>query len=87
MVVDSSSVIEKETKLTIRLPRVLLDNASHYAREHGTTVPRLIVEYLRRIPTGDEMLEHAPIVKGLTGTLSSRLTSKDYEIHLEDKYG
>ena len=39
----------QETKLTVRLPRELLENAKRYARKQNTTVTNLIGEYLRRI--------------------------------------
>lgn len=77
----------EETKLTIRLPRPLLDNVKQYARQHNTTLTNLISEYLRRIPSQEELLNQAPTVKRLTGTLSAELTPEDYKSHLEDKYG
>jgi hypothetical protein len=77
----------QETKLTIRLPRILLDNVKLYARQHNTTLTNLISEYLRRIPAQEELLNQAPSVKRLTGTLSAELTAEDYKTHLEEKYG
>jgi hypothetical protein len=75
------------TKLTIRLPFSLLENAKSYAAAHNTTLTHLIGEYLRRIPARDELLDQAPIVKRLTGTLSAQWTPEDYKKHLEEKYG
>ena len=77
----------QETKLTIRLPRILLENVKLYARQHNTTLTNLISEYLRRIPAQEELLNQAPTVKRLTGTLSAELTTEDYKTHLEEKYG
>jgi len=77
----------QETKLTIRLPFSLLENAKHYASKHNTTLTNLISEYLRRIPAQEELLEQAPNVRRLTGTLSASLTPEDYQKHLEEKYG
>jgi hypothetical protein len=77
----------QETKLTIRLPRSLLDNVKKYARKHNTTLTSLISEYLRRVPAEEELLDQAPTVRRLSGTLSAGLSSEDYKKHLEEKYG
>ncbi len=77
----------EETKLTIRLPRTLLENAKRYARQHNTTLTQLISEYLYRIPVGEDLLDQAPMVKRLSGSLSPDLTPEDYKSHLEEKYG
>ena len=75
-----------EPKLTVRVPRDLLDNAKKYAAQHNTTLTDLIKAYLRRIPA-QFPLEDAPIVRRLSGTLSPDLNVQDYKKHLEEKYG
>ncbi len=77
----------EETKLTIRLPRKLLENAKRYAREQNTTLTQLINEYLYHIPAPISALENAPIVRRLSGTLSGNVSITDYKKHLEQKYG
>lgn len=77
----------QETKLTIRLPRKLLENAKRYARQQNTTLTQLINEYLYHIPTPFDALEEAPIVRRLSGTLSQTVSEEDYKKHLEEKYG
>ena len=77
----------QETKLTIRVPRELLENAKRYARKQNTTVTTLISEYLRRMPTSIDVLQEAPIVKRLSGTLSKNVSVVDHKKHLEAKYG
>ena len=77
----------QETKLTIRLPRELLDNAKKYARKQNTTLTNLIGEYLRRMPSSMDVLQEAPIVRRLSGTLSKNITVVDYKKHLDAKYG
>ena len=76
-----------ETKLTVRVPRHLLANAKRYARAHQTTLTELISAYLQRIPSESEILDHAPVVRRLTGLLSPDVSTEDYKKHLEDKYG
>ncbi len=75
-----------ETKLTIRVPRDLVENAKHFAAENHTTLTNLIEAYLRRIPV-EHSLENAPIVKRLSGTLTADVTLEDYKKHLDEKYG
>jgi hypothetical protein len=75
------------TKLTVRVPRKLLENAKHYASTHNTTLTELISAYLQRIPTESELLDSAPVVRRLTGLLSADVSVDDYKKHLEEKYG
>ena len=39
-----------QTKLTVRVPRDLLENVKRYAAQNNTTLTNLIEAYLRRIP-------------------------------------
>lgn len=75
----------QETKLTVRLPRDLLENAKRYAKENNTTLTALLEAYLRRVPSWAP-LENAPIVRRLSGILSRNVTIDDYKKHLEEKY-
>lgn len=76
-----------DTKLTVRVPKHLLENAKRYAHAHQTTVTELITAYLQQVPTGSEVLDHAPIVRRLTGLLSPQVSPEDHKKHLEEKYG
>jgi hypothetical protein len=76
-----------DTKLTVRVPRHLLTNAKRYAQAHQTTLTELISAYLQQIPSESKVLDHAPVVRRLTGLLSSNVSIDDYKKHLEDKYG
>jgi post-segregation antitoxin (ccd killing protein) len=76
----------QETKLTVRVPRDLLENFKRYAANNNTTLTNLIEAYLRAIPA-PKTLENAPIVRKLSGSLSQGVSVKDYRKHLEDKYG
>ena len=76
----------QKTKLTVRVPRDLLENIKRYAAENNTTLTDLIEAYLRRIPS-QRQLENAPIVRRLSGTLSPEVTIQDYRQHREEKYG
>lgn len=76
----------RDTKLTVRVPRDLLENVKRYAAHNNTTLTALIEAYLRRIPTQGD-LENAPIVRRLSGILSQDVSIQDYREHLEEKYG
>jgi hypothetical protein len=76
-----------ETKLTVRVPRRILENAKRYARENNTTLTELISTYLQQIPDAAIGLEDAPIVRRLTGSISPDVTVDDYKKHLDEKYG
>jgi hypothetical protein len=80
------SDVMQNTKLTVRVPRELLENVKQYAAQNNTTLTALIEAYLRRIPTQGE-LEKAPIVRRLSGFLSQDVSIQDYQEHLEEKYG
>jgi hypothetical protein len=77
----------EKAKLTVRVPRDLLDGAKRYANEHDTTLTRLVSEYLRQLGTQGDLLADAPVVRRLSGTLSPDASIDDYRKYLEEKYG
>ena len=76
----------QDTKLTVRVPKDLLENVKRYAKQNDTTLTALIEAYLRRIPAQGPF-EDAPIVRRLSGTLSQNVTLQDHKDHLAEKYG
>jgi hypothetical protein len=77
----------ENTKLTVRVPVDVLQRAKQYAQEHDTTLTRLISEYLRQLPLEGDPLAQAPIVRRMSGLLSSGVSIDDYKAYLEEKYG
>ena len=77
----------EKTKLTVRIPRDVLEGAKRYARENRTTLTRLISEYLRQLTAQNDPLANAPIVQRLSGTLSRDVSVEDYREYLELKHG
>ena len=75
------------TKMTVRVQKDLLERAKLYAKEHDTTLTRLITAYLSQLELGDDSLAGAPIVRRLSGSLSPDVSLEDYHQHLESKYG
>jgi hypothetical protein len=77
----------EKTKLTVRLPRELVEGAKKYAEEHDTTLTRLVSEYFRQLGAEDHLLTDAPIVRRLSGILTQEAMIEDYHQYLEEKYG
>jgi hypothetical protein len=77
----------QDTKLTIRVPRDVLEGAKDYAHRNRTTLTRLVSEYLRRLGAERDPLAEAPTVRRLAGALSPRASVDDYRVYLEEKYG
>ncbi len=75
-----------DTKLTVRLPRETLDEAKRYAREHDTSVSRLVITHLEHLRRTDDLLADAPITRRLVGALAPEATIQEYRDYLERKY-
>jgi len=74
------------TKMTVRVPKLLLERAKQYAGEHDTTLTRLITAYLVQLELDGDPLANAPIVTRLSGSLSQNVSVEGYYQHLEEKY-
>jgi hypothetical protein len=77
----------QDTKLTIRVPRDVLEGAKGYAHRNRTTLTRLVSEYLRRLADEKSVLAEAPTVRRLAGVLSPEVSVDDYRGYLDEKYG
>lgn len=75
----------EDSKLTVRVPKHLMENLKQYAVRNNTTITNLIESYLERIPISDTATE-TPIVQRISGTISPKANIEDYKRHLEDKY-
>jgi hypothetical protein len=75
-----------ETKLTIRIDRATLERARQFARQHGTSLTRLVTSHLERLGADDEAADDAPVTRRLTGVLPPEASLKDYRDHLERKH-
>lgn len=73
-------------KLTVRVSRRLLDNAKRYARENNTTLMALISTFLQQLPVSGIGLGEAPIVRRLSGLISSTVSVEVHKKHLDEKY-
>ena len=74
-------------KLTVRVPKDILEGARRYARENHTTLSRLVLEYLRQLTAPGDPLADAPIVRRLSGTLTRDVSVEDYREYLKRRHG
>jgi len=77
----------QEAKLTVRMPREVIEAAKQYAREHDTTLTRLLSHYMQRLVAASNPLADAPIVRRLSGSLAAGASEQDYKDYLVDKHG
>lgn len=76
----------EQTKLTVRVPKYLLENIKDYAAKRNTTLTDLIEAYLKSIP--DQSSEKiGPLTSRLIGILPAEAYIAEYRKHLEEKYG
>jgi hypothetical protein len=76
-----------ETKLTVRLSRETLESAKRYARDHETTLTRLVVTHLEQLSLEDDVTTSARITRRLAGSLAPEASLDEYRDHLARKYG
>lgn len=77
----------KTTKLTVRIPKNLLEQAKQFAQENDTTLTRLVSTYFSRLTVENDPLADAPLVRSLIGTLPEDIDASEYHHYLEEKYG
>ncbi len=79
-----------KTKLTLRLNKQVIDKAKNYARNHNTSVSKMVESYLELV-TKQKPLEIgiSPLVENLSGviTMNENLDfKKSYSNYLAEKY-
>lgn len=77
----------EKAKITIHVPKNILEQAKLYARENDTTLTKLITVYLGQLDSPIDPLSEAPVVSRLSGSLSQDVTIVDHRRHLEEKSG
>ncbi|MFA4964882.1 MAG: DUF6364 family protein [Thermoleophilia bacterium] len=76
-----------ETKMTVRVSKQTLEDAKSYAREHGTTLTRLVVTHLEHLRREADLLRDAPVTRRLAGVLPPEASRQEHQDYLERKYG
>jgi hypothetical protein len=74
-------------KLTLSVDEEVVAGAKRYAEQRGTSVSRLVEEYLAIVSRGAGASDEPPILARVRGLLKgSRLDERDYRRHLREKY-
>ena len=79
-----------DTKLTIKLEQNIIQKAKGYAKTHGTSLSKIIENYLQKITNDNEEKEKiTPLVKSLSGIIDLPKDfnhKKEYSDFLVNKY-
>lgn len=81
-----------QTKLTLRMDDVLIEQAKQYAQDHGSSLSQLVAEYFTVLATANEdegqfKESLPPITRSLLGILKgSSVDPEDYNRYLKEKY-
>jgi hypothetical protein len=74
-------------KLTLSVDEKVVKVAKRYAAQRGTSVSRLVEEYLAVLCREVDAANATPVLARLQGLLKgSRLDERDYRRHLREKY-
>jgi len=72
-----------DTKLTLKLEQKVIDKAKDYAKEHKTSLSKLIENYLQKVTSDHNQQEQiTPLVKSLSGIIQLPV-----EVNIRDSYG
>ncbi len=76
-----------QTKLTLRLEDVLIQQAKSYAKQNGKSLSQVVTDYFKILTEKAENTETPPITQSLIGIMEPRnVDIDDYKRHLEEKY-
>lgn len=79
-------------KLTLRLEKELIAKAKRFAREHETSVSRIVADFFDNLQESGGSSRYGPITTRLRGSLrtkdeSPHASEDDYRRYLEEKHG
>lgn len=78
-----------DTKLTLKLNNVIIEQAKRYAQEKNTSLSKLIESYLGKLVAMDDAQEITPLVKSLSGVVDLPRNfdaQEEYKKHVLNKY-
>lgn len=79
--------MSEKTKLTVRVDEKWVEAAKEYAREHNTSLSRLVSEFLRTIAKDQGGFDSGPVLKRLAGILPHDVSREEHREHLAQKHG
>jgi hypothetical protein len=76
------------TKLTLNIDKQIIEEAKHYAREHGVSLSKLIETYLDSVTRiSPKKSNVTPLVESLTGIIPNQQDDRqDYRNFIDKKY-
>lgn len=76
------------TKLTLNLNKETIEEAKSYAKNHRTSVSKLVENYLNSLTSSSKKKSNvSPLVESLTGIIPSDYDEKkDYRDYIDQKY-
>ena len=76
------------TKLTLNLNKETIEEAKSYAKNHSTSVSKLVENYLNSLTRSSKKKSSvSPLVESLTGIIPNDYDEKkDYRHHIDQKY-
>jgi hypothetical protein len=78
-----------DTKLTLKLDKLIIESAKEYAKEKNISLSKMIENYLQAITNKrNKEIEISPLVKSLIGVVGQEDSNykKDYTDYLSEKY-
>ncbi len=77
-----------QTKLTLRLDDLLIQQAKTYAKQHGKSLSQVVSGYFQVLTKEVEKVDTPPMTKSLIGILDGHhdIDVSDYKRHLEEKF-
>ncbi|HSU16442.1 DUF6364 family protein [Longimicrobium sp.] len=73
--------------LNLSVERASIERARRYSEQHGTSISKLVDEFLASLPLDRPRREHfPPVVQRLMGSVKGDVDIEDYHRHLEEKY-
>ncbi|MGK2862493.1 MAG: DUF6364 family protein [Chitinophagaceae bacterium] len=78
-----------ESKLTLKLDKKVINRAKTYAKDHNTSLSKLIENYLQAVTLkSNKPIQITPLVESLTGVIDLNIKDyrKDYTDFLSQKY-
>ncbi|HEY3202508.1 MAG TPA: DUF6364 family protein [Thermoanaerobaculia bacterium] len=73
------------SKLTLSVDGEVVRKAKRFAHKRGTSVSRMVEQYLELVSAESGKVEAPPVLRRLRGSLKGS-RSADYRRHLRDKY-
>jgi hypothetical protein len=74
-------------KLTLSIDAETVKKAKRYVAAHGTSLSRLLTQYLASLPDGTLQKALPPRVSRLAGILPPQTDIEEYKAHLHSKHG